>query len=371
MDAPPDRTGLRSGGASGPCSAGEETVEAPRVEPPAVEPTERLVAGRYRLRSQLGHGSMGLVWLAQDEVLHRSVALKQVILRDPMPEEERTSARARALGEARAAARVDHAGVVRIHDLVEDNDVVWIVMELLSGRTLREAVDAEGPLPVSEVTRVGLCLLDALRATHQAGVVHCDVKPGNVYLCDSGRVVLADFGIARATADESTVPSGEFVGSPAYVAPEQVDGGDVGPASDMFSLGATLFAAVEGEPPFRRGSIFATLAAVLEDAPGPFLRAGALRPVIEGLLAKDPERRLSPDAARAALVAIPSQAEAPSRPTECQSMPSQEPRRHRRRRLIKLAVGGSPKASRRRRDSGRSWNRFGDPFPVTSGPVVA
>jgi serine/threonine protein kinase len=255
---------------------------------------------------------MGVVWLAQDEVLHRFVALKQVIRRGSLAGETRTMALAHALGEARAAASIDHAGVVRIHDLVEDDGLAWVVMELLSGRTLRDALDAEGPLPVSAVTRVGLFLLDALQATHRAGIVHRDVKPANVQLCDGGRVVLTDFGIARATDDESSVPSGEFIGSPAYVAPEQAQGGEAGPASDLFSLGATLFAAVEGRP----------LAAVLEDAPGPFLRAGQLRPVIEGLLAKEPERRLSVDAARAALEAVQSQDGAPSMPIRSQSVSS-------------------------------------------------
>jgi serine/threonine protein kinase len=310
---------------SRPPSAVEETVtavDALLLERPLVEPAEGLVAGRYRVCSQLGRGSMGVVWLAQDEVLHRFVALKQVIRRGSAAEETRTMALAHALGEARAAASIDHAGVVRIHDLVEDDGLAWVVMELLSGRTLRDALDAEGPLPVSAVTRVGLFLLDALQATHRAGIVHRDVKPANVQLCDGGRVVLTDFGIARATNDKSSVPGGEFIGSPAYVAPEQAQGGEAGPASDLFSLGATLFAAVEGRPPFSRGSIFATLAAVLEEAPGPFLRAGPLRPVIEGLLAKEPERRLSVDAARAALEAVQSQAGALSMPIRSQSVSS-------------------------------------------------
>ena len=277
---------------------------------------------------------MGLVWLARDEVLHRSVALKQVMVHGVVPGETQAAAVGHALGEARAAARVDHAGVVTIHDLVEDDGLVWVVMELLSGRTLREALDTDGPLPVGEVTRVGLCLLDALRATHEAGIVHRDVKPGNVYLCDGGRVVLTDFGVARATDDESTIASDEFIGSPAYVAPEQVHPNQARPASDLFSLGATLFAAVEGRPPFRRGSIFATLAAVLEDAPGPFLRAGPLRPIIEGLLTKEPERRLSAEAARAALEPIQSQAGDSPRPIEDKARPSHRIRRHRRRSLI-------------------------------------
>ena len=153
---------------------------------------------------------------------------------------------------------------------------------------------------------MGLCLLDALQAIHRAGVVHRDLKPANVHLCDGGRVVITDFGIARATNVEPITLSGGFIGSPAYVAPEQAHGGKVGPASDLFSLGSTLFAAVEGRRPFSKESILATLVAVLEDTPGPYLRAGPLRPVIEGLLAKEPERRLSAEAARAALEAVHS-----------------------------------------------------------------
>src|SRR6185437_8684988 len=153
-----------------------------------------------------------------------------------------------------------------------------------------------------QVTRVGLRLVDVLQATHRAGIVHRDVTPGNVHLC-GGRVVLTDFGIACAI-DYASPAAGTFRGTPAYVSPERLDGGDSGPACDLFSLGATLFTAVEGRPPFDRGSLLATLTAVLVDRPAPFLRAGPLRPVIEGLLAKDPRLRLSADQARAALLAI-------------------------------------------------------------------
>jgi serine/threonine protein kinase len=243
---------------------------------------------------------MGRVWLADDEVLHRPVALKQVLLNGLGSTQMRTAACAGALREARAAARVDHVGVVRIHDVVEEDRCPWIVMEPLSGRTLEEALNAAGPLPIGHVTRIGLCLLDVLQATHRAGIVHGDVKPGNVHLCDGGRVVLIDFGVA-CTIDDATSVAGTFAGSPAYVSPERLDGGAFGPASDLFSLGATLFAAVEGRPPFDRTWVFATLATVVEDPPAPFLRAGPLRPVIEGLLTKDPGRRLRADQARAAL----------------------------------------------------------------------
>ena len=262
------------------------------------------MAGRYRLRSLLGFGGMGRVWLAEDEVLDRPVALKQFNLSDQASDKTRTAARVRALNEARAAARVDHIGVIKIHDVVEEDGRPWIVMEVLSGRTLAAALDAEGPLPIDQVTSVGLGLLDVLQATHRAGIVHRDVKPGNVHLCDGGRVVLTDFGIACTTDDDSSSPTDTVAGSPAYISPERLRGDKPEPACDLFSLGATLFTAVEGRPPFDKGDLFATLTAVVEDAPAPFRRAGPLRPVIEGLLAKEPDRRLSADRARAALQAI-------------------------------------------------------------------
>ena len=277
------------------------TLAAQLAEGPAIEPAGRLVAGRYWLRSLLGRGGMGRVWLAEDELLHRPVALKQVLLSDPVSEKTRRAACARALREARAAARVDHSGAVRIHDVVKEDGRPWIVMEKLSGRTLQEALDADGPLPIDRVTSVGLGLLDVLQATHRAGIVHRDVKPSNVHLCRGGRVVLTDFGIACTTDHDSSSPTGPVAGSPAYIAPERLLGGELGPASDLYSLGATLFTAVEGRPALDTGDLFATLAAVVEDAPAPFQRAGPLRPVIEGLVTKDLERRLSADQAHTAL----------------------------------------------------------------------
>jgi len=287
-------------------------VEPCQVEGPPIDPAGRLVAGRYRLQSLLGRGGMGRVWLAEDELLHRPVALKQLMLSGLVSDETGRAARAHALREARATARVDHNGAVKIHDVVKEDGRPWIVMEPLSGRTLQETLDAEGPLPIDQVASIGLCLLDVLQATHKAGIVHRDVKPGNVHLCHSGRVVLTDFGIACTTDDDSSSLAGVFAGSPAYTSPELVNGGAPGPASDLFSLGATLFTAVEGRPPFDKGDLFATLTALVEDPPAPFLRAGPLRPVIEGLLAKEPGRRLSVDQARAALRAIQRERSTPA-----------------------------------------------------------
>jgi serine/threonine protein kinase len=280
------------------------TFEAHRVDGRSTEPAGGLLAGRYRLRSLLGHGGMGRVWLAEDEVLDRPVALKQCYVDDQASDTTRKAVRVRALHEARAAARVDHIGAVKIHDVVKEDGCPWIVMEMLSGRTLADVLNADGPLPIDQVTRIGIALLDVVQATHRAGIIHRDVKPANVHLGDGGRVVLMDFGIARTVDEGSIVSSGLLAGSPAFISPEQFESGAVGPASDLFSLGATLFAAVEGKPPFDKGELFATLTAVVVDPPGPFERAGLLRPVIEGLLIKEPDRRLSADQARAALRAL-------------------------------------------------------------------
>ena len=287
------------------CAAGDTHLTVPGylAVGPAITPAGRLVARRFRLRAVLGRGGMGRVWLADDEVLDRPVAVKQVLLHGLGSAEMRSEAWACALNEARSAARVDHEGAVRIYNIVEDDRCPWIVMEPLLGRTLQQALNASGPLPARQVTEAGLRLLDVLQATHRAGIVHGDVKPANVHLCGQGRVVLTDFGIACAIGDVCS-PAGTFPATPAYVAPERLDGGECGPESDLFSLGATLFTAVEGWPPFDRGSLAATLTAILLDAPAPSLRAGPLRPVIEGLLAKDPARRLSIGQARAAFRAI-------------------------------------------------------------------
>jgi serine/threonine protein kinase len=276
---------------------------APFAGQPITRPAGQVVAGRYRLRRLLGWGGMGAVWLAADERLRRPVAVKQQVLAGAT-DTERRAARARLRSEARLTARVDHPGTVRIYDLAEEAGEPWVVMEALPGRTLEAALRDQGPCSVGQVTGLGLWLLEVLEATHRAGVVHRDVKPGNVQLCGGVRVVLTDFGIAAATQDGPGGFDGRVSGSPAYMAPEQVQGDKVEPASDLFSLGATLYTAVEGRSPFARGCPVATLSAVVDDPPAPFLRAGPLGPVIEGLLAKDPGRRLDTDQARRALRAI-------------------------------------------------------------------
>ena len=294
-----DETGVvrRPGSADGSAT---DPLPAPFRPPRITLPAGRVVADRYRLRRLLGRGGMGAVWLAVDQRLRRRVAIKQLLLAGVVSDEERLAARTRLRYEARLAARVDHPGTVQIYDLAEEDGEPWIVMEALGGRTLEATLRDRGPLPVASTTRLGLGLLEVLEATHRAGVVHRDVKPGNVQLCGRGRVVLTDFGIAATTRDGSDSCNGRVSGSPAYMAPEQAHG-RVEPASDLFSLGATLYAAVEGRSPFAKGCPAATLSAVVDDPPAPFLRAGPLGPVIEGLLAKDPARRLDTDQARRAL----------------------------------------------------------------------
>jgi eukaryotic-like serine/threonine-protein kinase len=280
------------------------SLPGPVVGSPGIPPAGRVVAGRYRLRRLLGRGGMGAVWLASDQALRRPVAIKQPLLGGLATGVERRAAGARLRREARLAARVDHPATVRVYDLAEETGGPWIVMEVLPGRPLQAVLRDHGPLPVGQVTRLGLGLLEALAATHRAGIVHRDVNPGNVQLCGGRRVVLTDFGIASTTEDGAGIPTGGMVGSPGYMAPEQAVGSRVGPACDLFSLGATLYATVEGRSPFGKGCTAATLAAVVTDPPAQLRRAGPIGPVIEGLLAKDPARRLGPDQARSALQAI-------------------------------------------------------------------
>ncbi|MCW2522930.1 MAG: protein kinase [Frankiales bacterium] len=251
----------------------------------------RLLAGRYRLERVIGRGGMGNVWLAADEILNRAVAVKEFTL----PEEvvDRTAASARVLNEAQAAAHVSHPGVVSVYDLALSEGQLWIVMEALSGPTLADAIRQEGRLDPARVADIARQLLAALHAVHRAGIVHRDVKPSNVQLSESSRVVLIDFGLASHGDTAAPIKAGQVVGSPPFMAPESIHDGRFGPASDMFSLGATLYAAVEGRQPFGQLSTFSTLRAVRNEAPPPARHAGPLRPVIDGLLTKDPAARLS------------------------------------------------------------------------------
>ncbi|HEY2957185.1 MAG TPA: serine/threonine-protein kinase [Actinomycetota bacterium] len=264
---------------------------------------ERRIAQRYAMRAPaLGRGGMGVVWRARDTLLGREVAIKEVLLPAALHHDERARVRARVMREARVAARLNHAGAVTMHDIVDEDGRPFIVMELVEAPTLTDLVAARGPLPPEEVAALGLSLLDTLDAAHRVGIVHRDVKPANVMVRPDGGTKLADFGIASVQDDPGlTATTGLLAGSPAFMAPEQAEAefGPVGPPTDLWALGATMYFAVEGVPPFDRGGPLATLAAVVYEEPRPATRAGPLAPVLAGLLTKPPADRITaPDLRR-------------------------------------------------------------------------
>ncbi|WP_163506614.1 serine/threonine-protein kinase [Fodinicola acaciae] len=265
----------------------------------------RLVAGRYLIREPVGQGGMGRVWRAYDQLLGRQVALKELI----RPAADLTE---RLLREARFGARLRHPGIVHVHDVVTDGDSQWIVMELIDGHSLEDLVLANGPLPPDRVAEIGLELLDALTVAHQHGVIHRDVKPANVLIDATGAVHLTDFGIAFELSQSPLTATGAVIGSPQYMAPERVRGETPTAASDLFSVGATLYAAVEGRPPFGRPGQVPTLAAVLSDPPDPVDRAGPLAPILAGLLEKEPTRRTDADTAKRQLANLSDTVIAPA-----------------------------------------------------------
>ncbi|MER7252390.1 serine/threonine-protein kinase [Streptomyces parvus] len=250
-----------------------------------------VLAGRYRLGDVLGRGGMGKVWRAHDEVLHRTVAVKELTAGLYVAEADRLVLHARTQKEARAAARITHPGVVTVHDVIEYDNRPWIVMQYVDGPSLADEAKEKGDIAPREAARIGLHVLSALRAAHGAGVLHRDVKPGNVLLARDGQVLLTDFGIAAIEGDSTITRTGELVGSIDYLAPERVRGGDPGPASDLWSLGATLYTAVEGTSPFRRTSPISTMQAVVTEEPPAPVNAGPLGAVITALLRKDPAER--------------------------------------------------------------------------------
>jgi serine/threonine protein kinase len=252
---------------------------------------ERLIADRYALEVPIGQGGMGIVWRARDTLLGREVAIKEVQLPATVPGTDREALRARVLREARAAARLNHSGAVTLYDVINEQGHAFIVMELIHAPTLAQVVAKEGPLGPRPAARVGLQVASTLAAAHQAGIVHRDVKPGNVMLASDGTARLTDFGIARVQGDPKLTSTGLVVGSPAYMAPEQASGEAAGPSADLWGLGVTLYFAVEGRSPFERGSSIATLTAVVNDDSPPPRRAGALGPVIAALLSKSPAHR--------------------------------------------------------------------------------
>ncbi len=258
-----------------------------------------MIAGRYRLEAPIGRGAMGVVWRARDQLLDRDVALKEVQIAETLTDDERANAYQRTLREAKTAARLNHPGVVTVYDVAEDGGAPWIVMQLVSAQSLDQVLATSGPLPPRRAAEVGRQLLSALSVAHAAGVMHRDVKPSNVLLGQDDRAVLTDFGIATFQGDPRLTQTGMVMGSPGFTAPERIRGEDASPASDLWSLGATLYAAVEGHGPFeKRGGAITTMSAIInEDAPAA-PRAGAFGQVIAALLRREPADR--PDAVTAA-----------------------------------------------------------------------
>ncbi|GLW71343.1 hypothetical protein Kpho02_36420 [Kitasatospora phosalacinea] len=268
------------------------------------EPTGRLLADRYRLGEVLGRGGMGTVWRAEDETLGRIVAVKELRMTGTVDEIEKHRLVVRTMREAKATARIRHTAAVTVYDVVEEDDRPWIVMELVAGRSLADVIAEDGVLTPERAARIALDLLGVLGAAHSQGILHRDVKPSNVLIGEDGRTVLTDFGIASVEGDTSITSTGMLVGAPSYIAPERARGRRPGPPSDLWSLGGTLYAMVEGVPPYDRGDALATLTAVMtEPLPAP-RNAGPLRTVIEGLLEKEPERRMDADTARPLLELI-------------------------------------------------------------------
>ncbi|MZF89924.1 serine/threonine-protein kinase [Streptomyces sp. SID5643] len=265
----------------------------------------RVIAGRYRLEEKLGHGGMGVVWRATDQLLGRSVAVKELPYDETLSAAQARRQRDRTLREARAVAQLSHPHIIVVHDVVEDGERPYIVMELIAGGSLADRLAQRGPVDAAEAARIGIALLGALGAAHAAGVLHRDLKPDNVLLeTGTDRVVLSDFGIAQVAGAPTLTENGAFVGSPEYTAPERMSGVRTGPESDLWSLGALLCAALSGESPFHRDSLGGILHAVVVGDIQPPAQAGPLMPVVRGLLERDPDRRLDADRAERMLQAF-------------------------------------------------------------------
>jgi hypothetical protein len=270
--------------------------------------------GRYVLdETPIASGGMGTVWRGFDRKLRRAVAVKELRFPEGLGEREREERRARVITEAWAAARLDHPGIVSVYDVVEEDGRPWIVMRLVSGRSLAEEVVASGPLDPRRTARIGLQILDALSAAHAQEVLHRDVKPQNVLLDAGDKAVLGDFGIAVvAGVTRPVTETGLVIGTVGYVAPERLSQGAAGPASDLWSLGATLYYAAEGRHAYDTGDVVSTIAAVVSRDPEPMRHGGALAPVVAALMARDPERRPTAEAAAEQLEAVAAGRTAPS-----------------------------------------------------------
>jgi eukaryotic-like serine/threonine-protein kinase len=265
----------------------------------------RLIADRYRLTEHIGSGAMGVVWQAHDERLHRTVALKQLLLQPGLSAAEAHEARERAMREGRIAARLQHPNAVAVYDVVEDDGQPVLIMEYVPSKSLSAVLDQRGPLPPQEVARIGAQVATALTAAHLAGIVHRDIKPGNVLLTDDGIVKITDFGISRATGDVTVTATGMLAGTPAYLAPEVAKGENPGPPSDVFSLASTVYAAVEGHPPFGTGeNTLALLHLVAACRTIPPRQAGPLTALLMQMLRPNPNDRPTMSEATRAFAAV-------------------------------------------------------------------
>ncbi|MBR8744809.1 serine/threonine-protein kinase [Nocardiopsis sp. MG754419] len=258
-----------------------------------VEPVGRLLKGRYQLTSEIARGGVGTVWRATDLVIKREVAVKELRLPADLSRSERDTLLQRTTREARVAGRLTHPSLVTVLDVVDEDERPWIVMELVEASTLEEIIQVGGPLPYQRVAEIGLHLIDALQVAHGEGIVHRDVKPENVMISAAGRVVLTDFGLAAWNGESALSASGRIIGSPAYIPPERAKAGPVGPESDLWSLGATLYAAVEGYPPYDRKGYIKILRQEPLHEPKEATNAGPLAPVLAGLLKVEPAERLT------------------------------------------------------------------------------
>ncbi|WP_406841624.1 serine/threonine-protein kinase (plasmid) [Streptomyces sp. AHU1] len=296
-----------------------EDVKTTRIQPVP----ERRIASRYRLLAPIGEGGMGTVWRAQDETLHREVAVKEVRVSAGLPAADRAKMYTRLEREAWAAARIASQNVVTVYDVATDDGRPWIVMEFVRGRSLADLLRDEGPQSPQLTAQIGVEILSALCAAHSAGVLHRDVKPANVLLADDGRVVLTDFGIATVEGDTSLTATGEVVGSPEYLPPERALGRTPGPESDLWSLGILLYAAMEGATPFRQDTVLGTMRAIV-DGPLPSTKhCGPLAPVIEGLLRKEPAERISAEQAVNQLQRVASDSTASPTPSTVVAIPNE------------------------------------------------
>ncbi|MGK4581259.1 protein kinase domain-containing protein [Kitasatospora sp. HPMI-4] len=284
--------------------------------------TGRLLAGRYRLNEVLGRGGMGTVWRAEDELLGRVVAVKELRMQGGTDEDEKHRLIVRTLREAKATARIRHTAAVTVFDVVEEDERPWIVMELVESRSLAEVIKEDGTLSPARAAEIALDVLGVLGAAHSQGILHRDVKPSNVLIGEDGRVVLTDFGIASVEGDVSITSTGMLVGAPSYISPERARGQKPGPPADLWSLGGTLYAMVEGKPPYDRGSALATLTAVMTESLPRSEKAGPLQPVIDGLLEKDPAKRLDASTTRSMLRRIVADATGRAESTTQQAVPA-------------------------------------------------